>query len=336
MGTEVTVAVAGATGAVGGEILKVLDGARWRPTRVLAMARASTSTSHVEYGEERVPVDDLEADLGAADALVVAVPAAGAAPLVARGVAAGLPTVDVSGATAEDASVPLVVPWVNPEALAEVPRGVVAVPDPAAVLLASVLGPLRRAGLGGTAEATVLVPASREGRPGIDELSRQVVALFNSQTPPRKVFKEGLAFDLLPAIGAVTADGSTDAEQRVEAQVARLVGFPVEVSLVGVPVFSGTSAALGVHLDRALPADLALRILGDGGVRMPEAAGTRYLPRPRRVEGHPFAHAGRVRLSADGRRLRVWLSMDNLRTTAAAVSAALASLLRVGREVPDA
>lgn len=339
MATDLTVAVAGATGSIGGEVLKVLDASRWRPARVLAMTRATTNTSHVEYGDERVAVDDLAVDLGGADALVVAVPAAAAAEVIARGVAAGLPTVDVSGSTAQDPSVPLVVPWVNPEALADVPRHVVAIPDPAATLVASILGPLARAGLGGAAEVTVMVPASREGKGGIDELSRQVVALFNAQTPPRKVFRDGLAFDLLPALGTLQPDGWTDVERRVEAQVARLVGplrpegaGLVEVTAVGVPVFSGVSAVVTLHLDRVVPVDLVNRILGDGGARLPEAAGSRYLPRPRRVEGQPFAHVGRIRVSADGRRVIVWASMDNLRTTAAAVLATLQTMLRVGRD----
>lgn len=332
MGTDLRVAVAGATGALGGEILKVLDGARWRPAHAVALARATTSTTHVDYGEERIPVDDLSDEaLEGLDALFVAVPFAAAGRITDAAVRAGVTTVDCTGASAADPGVPLVVPWINPEALAEVPRGLVAVPDPSATLLASALGPLRRAGLDGPAEAVVLVPASREGKAGIDELSRQVVALFNTATPPRKVFKEGLAFDLLPSLGAVAEDGWTDRERDVAAQVARLVGAGVDCTLVGVPVFSGLSAHLTVHLARPAMADLALRILADGGVQVPEAAGARYLPRPRRVEGRPFAHVGRVRLGSDGRRLHLWLAMDNLRTSATAAVAAAAALLRIGR-----
>ena len=79
---------------------------------------------------------------------------------------------------------PLVVPWVNPEALAEIPRGVVAIPDAGATLVASLVGPMRRAGLGGTVEATVLVPASREGKAGIDELSRRALEPHWAQQRP--------------------------------------------------------------------------------------------------------------------------------------------------------
>src|SRR5690606_29009568 len=126
----------------------------------------------------------------------------------------------------------------------EAARGVLALPRPEAILLGSVLGPLHRAGLSGPTTATVLVPASLQGRDGIDELSRQVVAMFNQGTPPRKVFPHGLAFDLLPRIGAPDPSseggaGWTLREREVADQAARLVGLEQDVAatLVGVPVF---------------------------------------------------------------------------------------------------
>lgn len=329
MGTDLRVAVAGATGALGGEIVKVLDQVTWRPAHLVALARASTSTSHVDYGEARVPVDDLSEDgVEGADALIVAVPGEGGAEAVRMGMRLGIPTVDCSGGA--DAGVPLCVPWVNPEALADLsrgPPGIVAVPDPGAALVASVLAPLRRAGIEGPAQAVVLSPASREGKAGIEELSRQVVALFNSGDPPRKVFPNGLAFDLLPAIDPPGEDGWTPRERAVSAAIQRLSGAsaPVDVSIVGVPVFSGLSAEIVLRPARPVPVELALRILADGGLALPESAGVRYLPRPRRVEGKPFAHVGRVRHGADGA-LHVWASMDNLRTSAAA-AVALAGLM---------
>jgi aspartate-semialdehyde dehydrogenase len=332
MGTDLRVAVAGATGALGGEIVKVLESVSWSPATLVALARASTSTSHVEYRGGRVPVDDLTDDnLEGVDGLILAVPAAAAGPVVETAIRRGVPTIDCSASQPDDLGIPLVVPWVNPEALAEASRGVLAVPDPAATLVASILGPLRRGGLDGAAEATVLVPASIEGKAGIEELSRQVVALFNSGAPPRKVFPNGLAFDLLPSVGALEDDGWTRREKLVAAEVRRVasVSGPLDVALVGVPVFSGMSAEIVLHPGRQVLPDLVLRILTDGGVQGPESAGVRYLPRPRRVEGRPFAHVGRIRVGADGQTLHVWASMDNLRTTATAAVAAAGALLGV-------
>ncbi len=334
MGTDLRVGVLGATGAVGGEIVKVLDQVGWRPSSLVALARSSTATTHVEYGAEQVPVDDWKDEaLEGLDLLFVAVPRDAGRAAGEAAVRAGVQVIDCTGAFALDPDVPLAVPWINPEILSDVPKGVVAVPDPSAVLVASVLGPLRRAGVECAADATLLVPASREGRAGIDELSRQVVALFNSGTPPRKVFPRGLAFDLLPTVGAVDDDGWTDAERGVVAQVERIVGpLALQVTLVGVPVFSGLSGGIALRPERPVPPDLAARLLEDGGVRVPDEAGARGLPRPRKVEGRPFAHAGRIRIGRDGRTLHVWLSMDNLRTAATVAVASAAVLLRVGGE----
>lgn len=332
MSTDLRVAVAGATGALGGEIIKVLDQVSWRPSSLVPMARATTSVTHIDYGDERIAVDDISDDaLDGVDLLFLALPSEAATAIGEAAIRLGIPTIDCSGAFAEHPSIPLVVPWVNPEVLMDLPQGAVATPDPSATLLASALGPLRRAGMEAPTQAVVLVPASIEGKNGIEELSRQVVALFNSGSPPRKIFPNGLAFDTLPAIGALNEDGWTQAERTVAAQVARVTGIsaPIDVTLVGVPVFSGLSAHLSMQLTRAVTPELILRILADGGMQVPEAAGVRYLPRPRRVEGKPFAHVGRVRTGADGRTLHLWLSMDNLRTAATVAVASAGTMLRI-------
>jgi aspartate-semialdehyde dehydrogenase len=329
MGSDVRVGVVGATGALGSEILKVLDKAPWRPDEVVALARASTSVSHVPYGDGQLVVDDVEHEvLEELDLVILALPAGDARPYGEAAVGAGVPVVDASGVFVADGDVPLVVPWINPEALAEVPRQLVALPTAEAALLASVLGPLRRAGLSGRCTATVLVPASTSGRQGIDELSRQVVALFNAGTPPRKVFPTGLAFDLLPQTGPVDDSGFTRRERRVAEEARGLASWPgsVVVTQVGVPVFSGVSATVQLHLDRAVPLELVRQVLSDGGAKFSDDPAPRAVPRPRRVEGHPFAHVGRLRQADDGS-VHLWVALDNLRAMATVAVASAAALL---------
>lgn len=329
MGSDVHVAVVGATGALGGEILKVLDRSPWRPDEVVALARAATAISHVAYGDEQLVVDDAEHEvLEDMDLVFLAVPPGEARPYAEAASAAGVAVVDLSGAMVADGDVPVVVPWVNPEALEEVPRQMVAVPSATATLVAAVLGPLRRAGLAGRCSVTALVPASARGRDGIDELSRQVVSLFNSATPPRKVFPTGLAFDLLPATSALEPSGWSKGEGRVADEVRILTGWdgPLHVTEVGVPVFSGLGATLELQLARTVPPELVQQVLVDGGLKWADDEAVRALPRPRRVEGHPFAQAGRLRVSEDGT-LHLWVSMDNLRASATVAVAAGAALL---------
>ena len=217
MGSEVQVALVGATGAVGQEILSVLDKAPWRPNRVVPFARPSTKTPFVEYGEEQLAVEDLNfANLADFNLVFVATPAAAASEIVENVVRQGVPVVDVSGVSSLQGDVPLVIPWVNPEAFERVgARGVVSVPGAAASIVASVAGPMVRANLLSSFSGTVLVPASGWGRDGLDELSGQVVALCSGT----RRYLRGLAFDVMGEVGQRLDSGSTVAELMAETQV---------------------------------------------------------------------------------------------------------------------
>jgi len=327
---DVRVGVAGATGALGKEIVALLDKAKWRPDAIVPLASASTTIPFVDYGGERIAVDDLAGEaLDSLDALILAVPSDVAIGAAERAAEEGTLVVDCSGAFLDDPEVPTCIPWVNPAALEEPLRGIVAIPSSAATLLASALGPLTRAGVDGAFNATVMVPASNWGRAGIDELSRQVVTLFNAGTPPRKIFENGLAFDLLPQLGNLTESGWTEDELRVVGELRQILGIETEldVSLVAVPLFSGVSANCELRPGRHVPPELARQVLSDGGVVIGDDDGARYVPRPRRVEGQPFAHAGRIRADTSGN-LHLWLSMDNLRASAAVAVSTCGALVR--------
>ena len=325
---DVRIAVAGATGAVGKDVLLVLDKAPWRPKKVVALASAKSTVPRVSYGDDEIVVEDIEGfDFSTVDAAILAVPGDAARAAGEDAIGAGVPVVDLSGVFAAEGEAPFVVPWVNPEALNELPRGVVSVPSAGTLALVSALGPLWRAGLAGRVVATVLAPASTEGKQGVEELSRQVVALFNSATPPRKVFEQGLAFDLVPQLGELSPSGATAREARDEAELQEMLGAgDVSVEIVLVPVFSGLGATL--WFEPARPTDLATieRVLRDGGASMPKGAGARHQPRPRKVEGQPFVNVGRIRQQGKG--FRIWLSMDNLRGAATVAVACAGALLK--------
>ena len=101
------------------------------------------------------------------------------------------------------------------------------------------------------------------------------------------------------------------------------------LTVVGVPVFSGLCAEIDVRSTRQVPAALIEQFLADGGVRQLEGDGERAVPRPRKVEGQPFACFGRVRVAPSGV-IRVWAGMDNLRASAAVAVASAGAILRHG------
>jgi aspartate-semialdehyde dehydrogenase len=328
--TEAQIALVGATGAVGAEILSVLNSAPWRPATVAPFARASTKIPFVQYGDEQLSVEDTDlARLGDFDLVIVATPAVAARELTRALAQQGVMVVDCSGVSSLEDEAPMVIPWVNPEALENIgPRDVISVPGPSASLLASVAAPLRRAGLLASLSATVMVPASFWGRDGLDELSRQVVALFNSGTPPRKIFPAGLAFDLLPEVGQRLESGVTVVELLAQTQLKRLLNEEVEssVSLVGVPLFSGVSAHIEITTPVGASIGQVARVLEDGGVVVTDGEPGPSSATPRKVEGQPFVHVSRIR--CEGNRLQLWATMDNLRAAATVAVANAGALLK--------
>jgi aspartate-semialdehyde dehydrogenase len=320
------IGVAGATGALGREVVAALENVPWEVDAVVPLARAASKTPFVTFRNQEIAVDDLaDEDLARLDLLVLALPADAAGTWGERAVHAGTPIVDCSGALASEA-VPVGIPWVNPDALLAGQRVAVALPAPETLLAASVLAPLFRAGLDGTTDITFLLPASIRGRDGIAELSAQVVALFNAGTPPRKVFDSGLAFDLLPGMDEPAPGGTTAREDRIRTELTQLLDLEVAVSCVGVPVFSGLSAELRIEPSRRPVPELVRQILADAGVQSTGADAPREVPRPRRVEGQPFPSVGRIRVDERGEVLRLFAAMDNLRA-AATVVVGLAGLL---------
>ncbi|MCB9665953.1 MAG: hypothetical protein H6732_17740 [Alphaproteobacteria bacterium] len=327
MSRALRVGVAGATGALGKEVVAVLDAAPWRPEAVVPFAGPASTVPFVEYGGSQVAVDDLaQADLAGLDLLIVALPRALAPEVIARAVRDGTRVVDLSGSQLEALDVPLVAPWLGLDALGEArARDVVAVPSGPGLLLATVLRPLVDAGWDEELEAQVLVPASTFGRDAVEELSRQVVALFNAAPPPRKQFPHGLAFDLLPLVGELGATGWTSEEVRVVAELGRLLGVRVDVSLVAAPVFSGLSATVRAYVPDDVAVEGVVHALTEAGLEVATHGDLRRLPRPRRVEGSPWPQVARVRRGAGA--VHLWASMDNLRAVAAAAVGVAAALL---------
>lgn len=317
------IGIAGATGALGREIVSTLDQAPWRPDTIVPMARASSEVTHVEYGGSDVAVDDLaHLVVDELDALIVALPRAAAAPVVDAAAQAGVPVVDCSASALHDMGVPLVISWWDAPIPSDRARDAVAIPSAAGLLVASVLGPLARAGFRGRADATVMLPASAWGRDGIEELSKQVVALFNAAPPPRKVFTRGLAFDLEPEVGTAASTGWTEDELRAMAEVGRLTGLRTAITLVGAPLFTGASAVLRLEGPGLPEALAATRALEGEGIGAPDRT-----PRPRRMDGHRLPAVGRIRSAPDGSGLHIWAAMDNLQAAATAAVGACGRLL---------
>jgi aspartate-semialdehyde dehydrogenase len=325
------VAVVGATGAAGGTLLRVLEDRVFPIGDFRALASARSAGSLVRFRDHDVPIREVD-DAGLAGADIVFF-AAGSdtsrrfAPLVAAG---GGVAVDKSSAYRLDPGVPLVVPEVNPEALA-LQTGIVANPNCVTIPLTVVLAPLhRRFGLRHLTVATYQA-ASGGGRALAAELGAQERDDAYGRPPRREVYPHVLHGNVVPGGWPMVGD-DTEEETKVTAEVRRVLDLPelaIAVTTVRVPVAIGHAAAVWVDFEQEVEADDARRILSTApGVLVVDDPQTQQYPTPRAVAGSDEVHVGRIR--ADRSRdngLALFLAADNLRKGAATNAVQVAELL---------
>lgn len=310
------IGVIGATGALGSEVLAVLSASPLRVGEVVPLASERSLGTDVEFRDGVYAVASERASLRGLDLLFACAPPAACLEWVRRALREEVPCIDLSGALAGQPEVPVGVAWLSePAEPAAAP--VLAPPPGPALAWALVLRPLAaRAGLERVV-GTLLDGASRGGRSGIDALSAESVALFNQQDLPEpEVFARPVAFDLLPGVGAVDAEGRTEREAELVRGVARLLGPEPRVAAtsVQVPIFVGHASALAVETREPLDPKAATELLSQApGLEVWEEGA----PSTRASAGRDVVGVGRIRRDPSCERgLLLWLAADLLRLTA--------------------
>ena len=332
----------GATGQVGGVMLRILEERSFpvEELRVFASARSAGRSLPWRGGE--LTVEDAEAS--SFDGLDIALFSAGATAsrsLAPRVAAAGATVVDNSSAWRMDPEVPLVVPEVNGHALASIPKGIVANPNCTTMVAMPVLKPLdRAAGLQAMVVSTYQA-VSGGGLAGVAELDEQVRKVVDNATaltydgaavdfPPPNKFVAPIAFNVVAQAGGFVDDGlgETDEDQKLRNESRKILELPdlaVSALCVRVPVFTGHSMAVNARFERPLsPAEAAEVLATAEGVELAD------VPTPLAVTGGSLTQVGRLRHDptvADGRGLALFLSGDNLRKGAALNAVQIAEAL---------
>ena len=341
-----TLAVVGATGAVGTVMLDLLSTRPdvWGEIRLVASAR-SAGRELVVRGE-KVTVAALTPEVfDGVDVAMFDVPDEVSADWAPVAAARGAVAVDNSGAFRMDADVPLVVPEVNPDQVRNRPRGIVANPNCTTLSMIVVMGALHR-----TYTLTSLVVASYQaasgaGQPGIDTLRAQlasVVAAGDLGTVSGDVraalgdglgpFPAPLALNVVPWAGSLRADGWSSEELKVRNESRKILGLPdlaVSATCVRVPVVTGHSLAVHATFAEAPDADAARALLAtSAGVRLADDPAAAVFPTPGDAVGTDPTWVGRVRRSLDDPfSLDLFVVGDNLRKGAALNTAQIAELV---------
>jgi aspartate-semialdehyde dehydrogenase len=331
------VAIAGATGAVGREMIKVLEEREFPVGELVPLASERSEGHSLEFRGEDLTVRRLKPDSFAGVDIALFSPGATVsrefAPHAAR---AGAVVVDNSSAFRMDLDCPLVVPEVNPRdvelALRSGGRRIIANPNCSTIQLVVAIKPLHdAAGLRRVIVATYQ-SVSGAGQKGIDELETQARALFNmGEVTPAK-FPHRIAFNLLPEIGKDSGNGYTDEEMKLVNESRKIMGLPdlaVSATCVRVPVFYCHSEAAHLFFERPLSPAQAREILGKApGVKVLDDLHDHVYPMPMLGVGNDLTLVGRIRADPTAPNgLALFVVSDNLRKGAATNAVQIAELL---------
>lgn len=325
-------AVLGATGSVGRQILEVLGERGFPFEDIVALASRASTGKEVSVGDRRMRARDAaDFDFSTVDVTVMAVgekPARSWAPKVLAG---GGYLIDVSAAFRMDANAALVAPEANPEIIEQLAgKRLIAIPGGAAALLATILRPLDdTAGLA-RATVTALLSASENGRAAMDELWTQTKGVYVNQPPEPDRYPRQIAFNLIPQAGDFRDDGATDEEHRIAEETRRILGdIAVCATCVQTPVFVGHALVANIALKRSMPVDDVREVLREApGVVVVDNREEETFVTPIEAVGEWATYVSRIREDTTIENgLAMWITGDNLRKSAALNAVMTAELI---------
>jgi aspartate-semialdehyde dehydrogenase len=330
-----SIAILGATGAVGRTLVEVLADGALPVARLRALASERSAGAELEWEGEALRVEAVrEGAFRGVDLALLAAPAPVAKAWAPKARADGALVVDLSPAFRVDPDVPLAVAGVNDAVLAPPPpRGIVAVPGAPAVHLATALAPLRAAFGVARAQVTTLEAVSAAGHAGVEQLEAELRAMLAFQEPPAATaLAHRAAFNVVPQAGAFGPSGQSEAELGLAVEVARALGPPfvrLSATVLRVPVFHGHLHAVSLTTDRpAKPDDVREALRKASGVKVLDAPGEGVYPMPMLAVNDEAVLVGRIREDPTVERgLSLLVVADNLRQGAASNAVRVAKLL---------
>ena len=316
------VAIVGATGMVGHELLKVLSQRNFPAASIRALASERSAGTRLPYDGTEVEVETLTED-SFKDIDIAFFAAGGAQSLqfAPFAVGAGALVIDKSGAWRMQENVPLVVPEINPQRIAA-NEGIISVPNCCTIPLTMVLEPLRKSVGIDRVVISTYQSASGAGKNLVQELEDQVHALAEGRRPEAKIYPHPLLHNAVPGGWTLEADGYNDEEVKLVKETRKILEDPnlrVAVTCVRVPVPIGHSEAVFVEMSQPLTPEAAREVLAafPGVVVMDDPAHDVY-PTAAQAAGRDEVFVGRIRRDPSVENgLAMWVVTDNLRKGAA-------------------
>ncbi len=334
MSKTYTVAIVGATGAVGETMLSVLAERQFPIGKLHLLASARSAGEKIDYGARKITVEDLATfDPHGVDIALFSAGGSVSKEYAPKFAAAGAVVIDNSSAFRYDDDVPLVVSEVNPEALANRPRGIIANPNCSTMQMLVALAPIQRAVGIERINVATYQSVSGAGRSAMEELGRQTAAMLGFQTHEASKFPVQIAFNLIPHIDDFLDNGYTKEEMKLVWETRKILGddsIQVNPTAVRVPVFYGHSEAVHLETRTKISAAQARELLENApGVQVVDERVAGGYPTPvTHAAGTDAVYVGRIREDlSHPRGLNLWIVSDNIRKGAALNAVQLAELV---------
>jgi aspartate-semialdehyde dehydrogenase len=334
MKSEYHVAVAGATGAVGNEMIRILEEQEFPVASLKLLASSRSVGKTLDFRGESLQVEELRED--SFEGVDIALFSAGAGPsrkFAPAAAESGCVVIDNSSGWRMDPEVPLVVPEVNPHAVADYRnKGIIANPNCSTIQMVVVLKPIYDAAGIERVVVSTYQAVSGTGKKAMDELTEQTRNLLTFQEVTPEVYPHRIAFNCFPHIGSFLENGYTEEEMKMVHETHKIMEDPnirVSATTVRIPVFYGHSEAVNIQTKRKLSAKEARVLLFQApGVRVMDNPEERIYPMPSEAAGINDTLVGRIRedISIENG-LDLWIVADNIRKGAALNTVQIAGLL---------
>jgi aspartate-semialdehyde dehydrogenase len=326
------VAVVGATGVVGKEMLAILDERMFPASEVVALASRRSIGVEVSYGEKTLRVKDLEGfDFSKVDLALLSAGGDVSRAWAPKIAAKGAIVIDNSSAFRMDPDVPLIVPEVNADAVDGMKKNIIANPNCSTAALVVALKPIHdRAGVK-RAVVSTYQSTSGAGKEAMDELWNQTKGVYVNDPMVKEQFPKQIAFNVIPCIGDFREDGYTDEEAKMWNETHKMVdpAIRLTVTCVRVPVFVGHSLSVNVELERPLtPGDARALLREAPGLMVVDKREDDGYVTPVECVGEFATFVSRIRKDPTVEHgLSFWVVSDNLRKGAALNAVQIAELL---------
>lgn len=343
---SINLGVVGATGQVGEVMLELLEQRNFPADSVRLFASPRSAGKTLTFRGEEITIEDAStADVNDLDIALFSAGGATSRAQAPRFAEAGATVIDNSSAWRGDDEVPLVVAEVNPGALENAPKGIVANPNCTTMAAMPVLKALHDAAGLKRLIVTTFQAVSGSGLAGVEELYGQTKAVLEQDPrqlvtngaalnyPDPNVYVAPIAFNVVPLAGSLIDDGSgeTDEDRKLRDESRKILGIPdllVSGTCVRVPVFTGHSLSVNAEFERDITPEQAKEILANApGVALVD------VPTPLQAAGNDPTYVGRIRAdfsAPEGKGLAMFLSNDNLRKGAALNTVQIAEILAAG------